>query len=262
MLMDDDNQLLRRLRQLGAEPIDPSRAAGDLQAMAGVRPSRGVGGLLGSKVRLAGAFLVGLLLGSTGLAAADALPDPAQHVAHTVLAQVGVDVPNPERYHGPECGSEVKRNHGAYVRDDHALAQSDCGKPVGAGEPEDETSEQSNGNGKGNGNGNGADKGPCHGRPPWAGNKAMTDAEVEAAKAARAELCGADDDEAEADEAEVEDDQGEVDANHGEVEDDQGEVGDDQGEVEDDQGEVEDGESATTTEAPTTSSTTTTTAAP
>lgn len=188
--MDDHDELLNRLRHLGAQPIDPSRQAADLVAMAGVRRSSGrVPGFLGSKVRLAAAFLVGLLLGSTGLAAADALPDPAQHVAHNVLARVGVDVPNPERYHGPECGAEVKKNHGGYVRDDPALADSRCGKPTHAG-----------GSGEqGDGNGNGADKGPCQGRPPWAGNKSMTDAEVATAKAERLALCGAED--AETDEA-------------------------------------------------------------
>ncbi|MGH9275789.1 MAG: hypothetical protein ACRDZU_14180 [Acidimicrobiales bacterium] len=176
--MDEHEELQQRLRRLGAQPIESSRQAADLTALAGVRRSpRGVPGFLGSKVRLAAAFLAGLLLGSTGLAAADALPDPAQRVAHTVLAQVGVDVPNPERYHGPECGSDVKKNHGAYVRDDHAVAQSDCGKPVQAGD--------------------GAAKGPCQGRPAWAGNHTMTDAEVAAAKAERAALCGADTDDAE-----------------------------------------------------------------
>ena len=229
--MDEHDELQQRLRQLGVQPIEPSRAAADLIAMAGVRRSpRVVPGFLGSKVRLAAAFLAGLLLGSTGLAAADALPDPAQHVAHTVLAQVGVDVPNPERYHGAECGSEVKKNHGQYVRDDHGLAQSDCGKPVGAG-----SDDGGEGENPGQGNGNGPDKGPCQGRPPWAGNKTMTDAEVEAAKAERAALCGADD-----------------------------------AESEDEADELEEAESTTTTEAPTTtteastttSSTTTTTVAP
>jgi hypothetical protein len=197
MLMDEHDEIRNRLRHLGAQPIEPRRQAADLVAMAGVRRSSGrMSGFLGSKVRLAAAFLVGLLLGGTGLAAADALPDPAQHVAHNVLARVGVDVPNPERYHGPECGAEVKRNHGAYVSDDPTLAQGRCGKPVHAG--------GSGGQGNGNGNGDGgADRGPCKGRPPWAGNTTMTDAEVEAAKAERAAQCGTDD--AEADEVESDD---------------------------------------------------------
>lgn len=243
--MDEHEELRHRLRRLGAEPIEPARQAADLMAMAGVRRSSRVApGFLGSKVRLAAAFLAGLLLGGTGLAAADVLPDPAQHVAHTVLAEVGVDVPNPARYHGPECGAEVKKNHGAYVRDDHSLAKSACGKPVGAGDEADDTEDTEDTDegeqGNGNGHGHGAAKGPCHGRPPWAGNKTMTDAEVEAAKAERAAMCGADDDEDEADEGEDEVEAPEV------------------------------GESTTTTEAPTTttesstttSSPTTTTLAP
>jgi hypothetical protein len=195
MLMDEHDDLQQRLRRLGNQPIEPRRQAADLVAMAAVRaPSRRRPGLLGSKVRVAAAFLAGLLVGSTGLAAADALPDPAQHVAHNVLARVGVDVPNPERYHGPECGAEVKQNHGDYVRDDHALAQSDCGKPVHAGNPSAD-----------HGNGNGAAKGPCQGRPLWAGDHDLTDAELEAAKAERLAQCGPDDDadEPEADKAEA-----------------------------------------------------------
>lgn len=181
--MDEHEDLLRRLHQLGEQPIEPGRQAADLLAMAGVRRSRATSGLLGSKVRVAAAFLAGLLLGSTGLAAADALPDPAQRVAHNVLASVGVDVPNPERYHGPECGPEERKNHGAYVRDDHSLAKGECGKPIrgasGSGDPE--------------GNGPGVAKGPCQGRPAWAGNKDLTEAEVAASKAERLALCGTDD---------------------------------------------------------------------
>ena len=187
MVMDEHDDLLRRLHELGEQPIEPSRQAADLVAMAGVGRSRGApSGLLRSRVRVAAAFLVGLLLGSTGLAAADALPDPAQHVAHNVLARVGVDVPNPERYHGPECGPEARKNHGAYVRNDPSLAKGDCGKPVrGSSE-----------SGAQQGKGGGAAKGPCQGRPAWAGNKALTAAEVEAAKAERLAQCGSDDVEA------------------------------------------------------------------
>jgi hypothetical protein len=183
--MDEHEELQARLRRLGTAPIEPRRQVADLLAMADVAtsPRSRSGGFLGSKVRVAAAFLAGLLLGSTGLAAADALPDPAQHIAHNVLARVGVDVPNPERYHGPECGAEVQKNHGGYVRDDHALATSECGKPIRGGGS--------------NSKGNGSAKGPCQGPPPWAGNKDLTDAEVEAAKTERAALCGSDADDAE-----------------------------------------------------------------
>jgi hypothetical protein len=192
--MVDHDDLPGRLHRLGTAPLDPARTSADLTAMARVGASpRRRPSFLRSGPRVAAAFLAGLLLGSTGLAAADVLPDPAQHVAHTVLARVGVDVPNPERYHGPECGPEVKRNHGAYVRDDHALAQTDCGKPVGAGGDEGDEADEGDGGAPGKGQ---ADKGPCHGKPPWAGNKTMTPEEVAAAKAERAAQCGTDDDDA------------------------------------------------------------------
>ncbi len=190
--------------RLGTHPIDPARSAEDLGAIAAMsRPTSGArSGIFASKLRVAAAFFAGLLVGSTGLAAADALPDPAQHVAHQVLSQVGVDVPNPDRYHGPECGPEQRRNHGAYVRDDHSLAQSDCGKKLGAGgagddDEADEGDERGKADGQGNGNGQGNGKpasgDPCRGKPPWAGNKTMTPEEVTAAKAVR-EACPDDED--------------------------------------------------------------------
>jgi hypothetical protein len=180
--MDEHDDLQARLRHLGTQAVDPAQQSADLTAMARVRPATS----LRSKTRLAAAFLAGLLLGSTGLAAADALPDPAQHVAHTVLGHVGVDVPNPTRYHGAECGPDVKANHGAYVRDDHSLAKSDCGKPDhadkagDAGRPADDGLDAAVGDG-------------CHGKPPWAGNKSMTAEAKAAAQAERTARCGADD---------------------------------------------------------------------
>ncbi|MGH9085715.1 MAG: hypothetical protein ACRDYW_09705, partial [Acidimicrobiales bacterium] len=181
------DELIERLGGL-TEPIHPARQASDLAAMAAVvTPRRG---LLASKVRVAAAFLAGLLLGSTGLAAADVLPDPAQHVAHKVLDRVGVQVPDPERYHGPECGATAKRNHGAYVRDDHSLASTDCGKKAKSGGQGADAPGQAK-----------AAKGPCQGKPPWAGSTMTPEAKA-AAQAEREAACP-DDDGAE---AEVEDD--------------------------------------------------------
>jgi hypothetical protein len=190
----DHDELIARLGGL-AEPIHPARQASDLAAMAAaVTPRRG---LFATKLRVAAAFLAGLLLGSTGLAAADALPDPAQHVAHQVLDRVGVQVPDPERYHGPECGPTAKRNHGAYVRDDHALAQTECGKKAKAAGTEDEADGRGAGKVK-------AAKGPCQGKPPWAGST-MTSEQKAAAQAEREAACPDD-------EAEVEDEAAELDA--------------------------------------------------
>jgi hypothetical protein len=92
--MDDDATLITRLRALGSHPVDPATAATHLTAMASsstpqgrARPS------FGTKLRVGAAFAAGLVLGGTGLAAAGALPDGAQQVAHTALAQVKVHVP-------------------------------------------------------------------------------------------------------------------------------------------------------------------------
>jgi hypothetical protein len=186
----EHDDLERRLGALGQHPLPPGLASEHLTriAEAGTR-SRWHG-----KLRVGAAFLAGLLLGGSGLAAAGALPDPVQHAAHQALDRVGVEVPDPERYHGEECGDEVRRNHGAYVRDDHSLAQSRCGKPVSAGT---EAGEGADGP---------KEKGPCQGPPPWAGpDKAdMTPEEKAAAQAAREAACGAE--EAEAGAAEVESD--------------------------------------------------------
>lgn len=191
--MDDHDDLQARLRHLGTQPLDPAQQSADLTAMAHVRPRR----LLRSKARLGVAFLAGLLLGSTGLAAADALPDPAQHMAHSVLGHVGVDVPNPARYHGPECGSDVKANHGAYVRDDHRLAQSGCGRP----QHDDKASDAADRPGGGHAR---APHDGCHGRPPWAGHQSLTPEEKAAAQAERTTRCGAEADDPNEDAPETE----------------------------------------------------------
>lgn len=225
--MDEHDDVRQRLRRLGTQPIDPGQRAADLTAMARLpaRPSA-----FGPKVRIAAAFLAGLLIGGSGLAAADVLPDPAQHVAHTVLDRVGVDVPDPERYHGPECGTEVKGNHGEYVRDDHGLAKSDCGKPVHA-------SQGGQGKGAGDDQSDADEPDACRGKPPWAGDKTITAEEKAAAQAERAALCGPD-----------VDDPAELDTDAGEVERD---------------GAVTEDSTTTTTESPTTSTeSTTTTEAP
>ena len=185
--MEEHDEIQERLRGLGMHPVDPALRSAHLTAMAQLRPRR----LLGSKLRVATAFLAGLLLGGSGLAAAGALPDPAQRVAHGVLDQVGLDVPNPERYHGPECG-EVRKNHGGYVREDHSLAESDCGKPVHAGKVDDDPREP--GKADDPDGSERPDKGPCQGPPPWAGKggAAMSPEEKTVAQAKRRAQCGED----------------------------------------------------------------------
>ena len=191
--MDDHDDLIERLQALGRQPVDPARQHAHLAAMtpAGRSPLR-------AKLRVAGAFLAGLLVGGSGLAVAGALPDSAQNVAHNVFEQVGVQVPQPDRYHdAEECGPEVKANHGQYVRDDKSLARSDCGKPTHAGGKDAGETPRS---GKGGTGGPAAkgDRGPCQGPPPWAGS-AMSPEDKAAAQAEREARCGVDDDESDED---------------------------------------------------------------
>ena len=180
--MEHDPALAGRLRALGSQPIEPELQAAHLSGMASAARSA----RRRAKVRVGGIVVAGVLVGSTSLAAAGALPDPAQHLAHRALDTVGVDVPDPERYHGPECGTEAKRNHGAYVRDDHALAKSRCGKPIHAGTGDDAD--------EGEGRAPKAANGPCQGPPPWAGKDgaSMTPEEKAQAQADREAQCGAD----------------------------------------------------------------------
>ena len=168
--MGDHQDITERLRAVGRQPVDPAVQSAHLTRLAQTSRPRS----LRPKLRTAAVFLAGLLVGSSGLAAAGALPDPVQHAAHRVLDKVGVDVPDPERYHGPECG-ELQRNHGAYVKEDRDLAKSDCGKPI-----------------TGNDDGAKPERDGCQGPPPWAGpDKAeMTPAEKASAQAERAARCG------------------------------------------------------------------------
>jgi hypothetical protein len=68
------------------------------------------GGAGGSRTRhrraLAGLIVTGALLGIPGLAAANALPDPAQHAVSRVLDKVGISVPGNED-HPASTGQEI-----------------------------------------------------------------------------------------------------------------------------------------------------------
>ena len=98
------------------------------------------------KLVVGGAFLVGLLTGGMGLAAAGALPRPAQNVAHEALHAVGVDVPKPHQARSTDgCDGANVKNHGQFVRsqtteDRAAAAQSNCGKPESSVTPGPSTS--------------------------------------------------------------------------------------------------------------------------
>ena len=194
----------QRLRDLGRQPIDAATKAAHLRrikdagVVADTRRRRRFG-----VVSVAAAGVVGFLAGSTGLAMADALPDPAQQVAHDVLGAVQVDVPaGKEGKRGP-CVSEA-----AKIKDKDAkrAAMDACpkggpdtsgtdgeGNGTGAGgshgksdEPHGRSDQAPGHNGdgspgKGAGSSNHAGD-PCHGRPPWAGP--MSKEQRDAAKAA------------------------------------------------------------------------------
>ena len=168
-------ELLHRLRALSRQPVDPGVAARHASLMASVpaaAPPRRL------RPPVAAAFLAGTVLGGAGLAGAvtGTLPEPAQDVAHDVLAKVNVRVPQgdkgkSERRGTPRftagCtypdGRPFTGNHGQYVKahpDDPATvdvderevaARSDCGKPQKAvenkarGGPDDEPGEQEGG---------------------------------------------------------------------------------------------------------------------
>ena len=167
--MNDYEDLENRLNTLGRQPVEPALASRHLTAMTNVLPRRN----LMQRLRIVGAFAVGVLVGTTGLASAGALPGGMQEVAHDTLGAVGVDVPRGERYQGAECGGEVK-NHGQYVKSQPKekraeAAASRCGKPIQAG---DDGAEKAK-----------ADKADGGCRPAWAGRGKPTQAEKDAHKA-------------------------------------------------------------------------------
>ena len=87
----------------------------EAELVAAAREVRGLrappgGGAGGSHTRhrraLAGLIVTGALLGIPGLAAANALPDPAQHAVSRVLDKVGISVPGNED-HPASTGPEI-----------------------------------------------------------------------------------------------------------------------------------------------------------
>ena len=174
--MNENEDLISRLRALGRRPVDTGVASQHLAALA---DPAGAGASWSGRHRLkiVAAFAVGLLAGTSGLATAGALPNGAQEVAHKTLGAVGVKVPHGDRYWGQECAGEKLKNHGQYVKSQPKekraeAAKSRCGKPVQAGSDGD-NADPAAGSG-------------CQGPPPWAG-KGKPD---KAAKAARKQACG------------------------------------------------------------------------
>lgn len=103
-----EDELTRRLSELGTRPVPPGTSARHLAAMAGIgirREPRRFG-----RVAVGLAAATGFLLGGSGLAMAGALPTAAQDFAAEALAQVGVDAPrSPSSAYG-QCVSAAARS--------------------------------------------------------------------------------------------------------------------------------------------------------
>lgn len=172
-VMNEDD-LSARLRDLGEQPVPDAVRDAHLQRMAAVdvtgsgRREKRFG-----RLAVAAAALVGFFAGSTGLAMAGALPDPAQGVAHDVLSVVQVEVPDRPDNLG-RCISEAVKPLGdsedPATLEAKKAAKEACKAEHKPGPPE--------GVGRGNGGGGGprADHphagDECKGPPPWAGRDA------------------------------------------------------------------------------------------
>jgi hypothetical protein len=189
----NDEQVRAKLERLAQRPIPDSVRGSHRQRIAiaaAGRQRRGVGRL---RLIPAAAAVIGFTVGSTGLAMAGALPDPAQNVAHDVLGTMRVDVPAGKQAKRGPCVAEA-----AKIEDEAAkqTAKDACpkGPPPKPGRPAGSSGDGSgpgksgdapgHGGGKPSGRqGNGQHQGdPCKGRPPWAGR--MTQEERVAAQAA------------------------------------------------------------------------------
>ncbi len=192
----DENEITQRLRHAGEQPVPGEVRSTHLSQMHAAtqttpRPKRF------GRLAVAAAAFVGFAVGSTGFAMAGALPEPAQQVAHDVLATVNVNVENPKNR--GQCISAAARNN----TDEAAkqAAKADCpkggngkGRPDGAGPPEGKGKGRPDHAGTPGGpNGKPHDGDPCKGPPPWAGKagKAMTPNAKRAAQAERAACPGA-----------------------------------------------------------------------
>ena len=177
----DENELTRRMRAMGEQPVPDATRNLHLHRMAGVSaaPTKRFG-----RFAVAAAAVVGFMAGSTGLAMAGALPAPAQDVAHDVLSTVNVDVPEGTR---GACVSAAARDT-SLTEEAKAAEKAKCpkgGRPAHAG--------QGGGPGEnpGKGKADAAKAGDgCRGKPPWAGRKDLTPEQRDAMVAERNAACG------------------------------------------------------------------------
>ena len=198
----NDDEIRARLRAFGEQPIDEQTRAAHMRRMSvsGQRDDPRRRGYAWAGI--AAAAVVGFLAGSTGLAMADALPDPAQEVAHDVLNVVQVDVPEgKEGKRGPCVAQAAKIKD----KDEKQAAKDACPKGgegtgnegQGGGPPATPGQGQGQGQGQGEGQGPPAVDDPCRGRPPWAGPMSKEQRAAAKASASRANCPKDDDEEAE-----------------------------------------------------------------
>lgn len=185
----DENEITQRLRDAGRQPVPREVRASHLSQMRSAAPVVEKQKRFG-RLAVAAAAFVGFAVGSTGLAMAGALPDPAQGVAHDVLSVVQVEVPDRPDNRG-RCVSAIANDPDLSPEEKKVAKDERCakGKPDHAGK----------GNGKGRPDGAGPpdalmnDGDPCKGPPPWAGTGRPSPGEEQAHEDART-TCAPDDD--------------------------------------------------------------------
>ena len=146
--------MTQRIRSRPAEPSASGRAAAGRSL----------------RLKLVGVGVGAMLVGTSGLAFAGGLPAPAQRIAHTVFASIGVDIPTPEAPTSPEGSrpdvssvdpstgstgdaiSSIARNHvgragehGAVVSTEASDGQSQAGQPHGQSDQPHGQSDQPHG---------------------------------------------------------------------------------------------------------------------
>ena len=198
----DENEITQRLRDAGDQPIPDVLRASHLSQMHATVPTVEKQKRFG-RLAVAAAAFVGFAVGSTGFAMAGALPDPAQQVAHDVLAVVQVDVEDPKNR--GQCISAAARSTTDPVAKQAAKDACPKGRPDHAGKGLGKAKGRPDHAGTPGGpNGVPHAGDPCKGPPPWAGKggKSVTAEEKKAFQETRASCP---DDELEQDEIEQDD---------------------------------------------------------
>jgi hypothetical protein len=139
------------------------------------------------RVKVVALAVVGAVLGTSGLAVAGVLPEPAQKVAANVLSKVGIHVPGPgderERPEGDDVSETARTTSaegaakGAEISDHASGGNSHAGEgglgregAPGRDQPHGQGADNASENGKHHGSENGS----THGRSDEAGNPAPT----------------------------------------------------------------------------------------